>query len=634
MKLYVNPLILILVAVLALASIVYLGGYNSSTTFELNEVTLDVILERWADALGGAERLASVNSIYTRSQMETSGLVGTLEEWNTSMGQHRQDLNLADVYKTLTVFDGTTENAWILDPNEVVQEIHGIEYEVQLTTSYMLSYSYLVQGRIDGDVEYLGFEENLHVVRATPRGGLPVTFYLDPDTYLPRRSTQPSDSRTLELSYSEWKLFDGLLVATQIDQSLGDPQFDAKITIQEVQINPQIEQTAFERPAEPGPDFSFEDGWRSEGIPIELFNNHIYLETYINGEGPFSFLLDSGAGITVINQSIADSINLDLRGGIEGRGSGEESVQVALASGVDVAVQGVQIFDQTLASIPIDNFAPFEGRHMDGIIGSDFFSRFVVNIDYENLTLNVFDPSEYSYSGAGESFPIIFVENNPMFDAEFEIDNRTYGGKIMIDTGASSSFGISKPFSDANDLLGGGLEVIPVPFAMGVGGESRSLLGRLDAFRIGSFVLPNVIAGFSQAEAGAGANPNRVGVLGGEILRRFNATFIYPQQLLILEPNAHFDEPFDMNMSGLVVRAEGENFNHFVVFRVVEDSPAHLAGIEVGDVINMIDGSSTAPMTLDDIRDLLGSEHGRVLSIELLREDHPIEVELELQRQI
>ena len=634
MKLYANPLLIALAVVIAVASVLYLGSHNSTRTYEVSEVTLDVVLDRWAEALGGVDKLASIERMYSRSQVETSGLAGSFEVWSSAEGQHRQSFNLADVYKTLTVFDYEEQTGWLLDPNDSVQELKGIEFETEITFAYLQTFSHLLPDRVRGDVEYLGFEDNAYIVKVSPHSGIPVTFYLDPETYLPTMSRQPSDERILETQFSEWKSFEGVLFATQIYQTFGDPQFDSSFVVDEVQINPSIDQTAFQRPEAPGPDFAFVDGWRSEGIPIELNNNHIYLRAHINGEGPFWFLLDSGASVTVINRSVADEVGLDLQGGIEGRGSGENSVQVALASGVDIAVQGVEIHDQTIASIPIDSFEPFEGRAMDGIIGADFFSRFVVEIDYENLILNVYDPSEYTYSGSGEVIPIFFEGSNPVFQGEFDIASQAFGGNVMIDTGASSSFGISKPFSELHNLLDLGLEMIQTPFGMGVGGESRSLLGRIDLLRLGSFELPNVIAGFSQDEAGAGADPSRAGVLGGEVLRRFNVTFNYSEQQMILEPNTHFDESFDMNMSGLVLRAEGDHFNEFVVFRVIEGSPADKAGIEVGDVIQMIDGESTDSMILADFGDLFSSEDGRVLLLKLLRGNDIEEVNLTLERQI
>jgi len=156
-------------------------------------MTAEELVRRWTEALGGPERLKGIENVYTKSAIETGGLSGTVEEWTTSQGQHRQRLDLGGVYQSLTVFDGG--QGWMLDPNGKVQELVGSELKGEITTAYLGSYSHLVPGRMPGRAAYLGEDEESYIVKFLPQGGRLVTVYLDKETYLPHKQEQPEAER-------------------------------------------------------------------------------------------------------------------------------------------------------------------------------------------------------------------------------------------------------------------------------------------------------------------------------------------------------------------------------------------------------------------------------------------------------
>src|SRR5262245_20793021 len=85
------------------------------------------VLRGWARALGGLERLRRIENIYIRGKVETGGLSGLLEEWRVARGQHKQNIELGEAYKQLTVFNGRL--GWIVDQNGSVQELKGADLE-------------------------------------------------------------------------------------------------------------------------------------------------------------------------------------------------------------------------------------------------------------------------------------------------------------------------------------------------------------------------------------------------------------------------------------------------------------------------------------------------------------------------
>ena len=50
--------------------------------------------------------------------------------------------------------------------------------------------------------------------------------------------------------------------------------------------------------------------------------------------------------------------------------------------------------------------AGVERQVIDGVLGHQFFTHFVVEIDYARQQINVYDRASYKYSGAGEIIPL------------------------------------------------------------------------------------------------------------------------------------------------------------------------------------------------------------------------------------
>ena len=72
------------------------------------------------------------------------------------------------------------------------------------------------------------------------------------------------------------------------------------------------------------------------------------------------------------------------------------------------------------------------------------------------------------------------------------------------------------------------------------------------------------------------------GLIGNDILRRFNIILNYSKNDIYIVPNSHYDEAFDYSYSGLeLYMIEG----YIVVGDVAKDSPAEQAGLMEGDIV-------------------------------------------------
>jgi hypothetical protein len=271
------------------------------------------------------------------------------------------------------------------------------------------------------------------------------------------------------------------------------------------------------------------------------------------------------------------------------------------------------------------------GRAVGGVLGYDFIKEFVVEIDYDAQTINLYEPLGYAYQGAGEIVPVGFADRKPTVKAALILSgHEPFEGTFEIDTGSDEVMLVNSPFVKAH-----GLSELVSNFRLGnsggMGGMVRSQTGRVAGVRLGRFTLDRPLVTLSQAQVGTHATADYDGALGGELFRRFKLILDYARRRIILERNAHLNEPVETDMSGLEFAAEGDDFRQYVVNEVTERSPAAEAGVREEDVLTAVDGRPASEFTLEQILALLRREdERRVLTFK--RDDQTLNFNIKLRR--
>lgn len=280
-----------------------------------------------------------------------------------------------------------------------------------------------------------------------------------------------------------------------------------------------------------------QQGGRAVKIPFEISEGgHIFLRASVNGSAPLWFGLDSGAEGTLIRTEQAASLKLKLQSGGQATGGGEAAVDFSLARNVRFNLSGTSFVLKEVGVLPLQIPMPATGEQAAGILGYDFISRFVVEIDYAARVIKLYQPRGYRYRGRGEIIPVKMLDHNPYIRLRVVLPGLApFSAMFVIDSGADTDLFFFSPFVKKHQLLNSKQETTEAS-ASGIGGASRIRIGLATSVKIGRIVISNPVAHFSQAARGDDASEIGAGFIGGKLLRRFKTLiFDQPRRRIIFE---------------------------------------------------------------------------------------------------
>ena len=354
---------------------------------------------------------------------------------------------------------------------------------------------------------------------------------------------------------------------------------------------------------------------RPATIPIDVYSNHVYVKVCA-GDRPLDFILDTGAGATFLDLHTAERFGIKLGSGFTGRGAGAGTIAGAQLDHVDVRLAGSSLVQPVPSALDLSRLPPREGHRMDGILGYDFIKRFVVAIDYVKQELRLYDARTFRYDGPGTSIPVTFSGNHPHVDAEVRLaDGSTIKGRMVVDVGSSSSLALTKVFVDENHLRDRVGPTVHRRSGGGVGGPVTADIGRVEALKIGGVEIARPVTSLQGDSAGVmTGNADWVGNIGGDILRHYTVFLDYANKRMILEPHAGTSEPFEADMSGLML-VMNDSLTSATVDYVVPGSAATDAGLAVGDTLVSIDGQPANGAAIRELRKRFRRDGERIVLV-------------------
>jgi predicted aspartyl protease len=121
-------------------------------------------------------------------------------------------------------------------------------------------------------------------------------------------------------------------------------------------------------------------------IPFRLMHNVIALPVKVNGTGPHTFVLDTGAGKTVLLPALAKELALELTPLTQETATGAGgSLAISIGSVREIEIDGTAVSDLQVAVVDLTGVEAKVGERIGGVIGYDVLSRFEVTINYRDL---------------------------------------------------------------------------------------------------------------------------------------------------------------------------------------------------------------------------------------------------------
>jgi Aspartyl protease/PDZ domain len=324
-------------------------------------------------------------------------------------------------------------------------------------------------------------------------------------------------------------------------------------------------------------------------LPTRRCDDAFLVQATINGTGPFLLLLDTGAATTVVTPAVAralpGSVGHTLQFAEGATGKTQTIHQRVRIDTLEAGEMRLKEFDALV--IDLQGLDTSVGGTLDGVLGYPAFHDLLLTIDYPRGVVRVSreqlsEPDSRTLRLSSRREPIVPVRLGDKA-IEAELDSGS-GGELTLQSKVK-------------------LEYVTPPRAAG----SSLALGGAEVRRVGRAAVDAELAGVQidhpLIESGAVIN-----LVGTEILRHFVVRFDQRSGLVRLE---HMGEgPIEFpSVYGIGIASSPEN-GVTKVIEVFDESPAQRAGVQVGDLIQAINGVAVLDLICDRAMRRLYSREG------------------------
>jgi hypothetical protein len=186
----------------------------------------------------------------------------------------------------------------------------------------------------------------------------------------------------------------------------------------------------------------------------------------------------------------------------------------------------------------------------------------------------------------------------------------------------------------------------------GFSGEIYGKRGKTSSLLFKNFKFKTIFAAFPDSLSINNVDlfEDRIGSIGGEIMKRFSVFFNYQDQKMYLKKNSNYNNPFLYNISGIDVQHDGVQWikeeerminndkqgvginvfsaqlkfqfvmkPKYIIANVRKNSTAEIAGLQKGDVIIEINNKKAYHLSLEKIISYLKDDAGEEIKLVIER---------------
>lgn len=566
------------------------------------------LIEAARAATGGAA-WDQVRVLHRFLTLSAGGLEGSMEAWaDPGHGRAASRYTLGPD-SGAEGWDGRT--AWSADWAHRVHQAEGADLALLRATAFWSSFGFLQPERLRVPVEAAGTQteggKTFDLVRFSPPGAVPVLVWFERASHLPLKltllRTEPVTVRLVD-----WRRAGGLTLPFTTETSTGLVRYDATSRLDHVALEAPDEPDPFAPPPAPPADYVFAEA-KPAVMPLQPIGTAVLVDVTIDGHGPYPFALDSGSS-DVIDSGLARDLGLPVAGAFRGRGAGEDAVDVGLTRVAALSVGDLTLRDQLLRVVPLDFDLGGTKPAYRGLIGFELFDRLIVRLDHELRQLTLTEPAGWTYAGDGKLVPFRFHGRVPVTEGVIDL----VPGRFTLDTGQGNSLTLYRPFIEASGIVNKYEPKFTTVVSVGVGGTVTAGVARAHLLKLGIVDVSAPVVYLSQQRAGAFADPDLAGNVGEGVFERFNVTFDYGRRQAFFERTPHYGDGDSLRL--LTLKREPSGMR---VLSVLPGGPAADAGIKIGDLIELLEGSEAQYLDYWTLRRMFSRPAGSRLRLRIRR---------------
>jgi len=358
-------------------------------------------------------------------------------------------------------------------------------------------------------------------------------------------------------------------------------------------------------------------------VPFSLAAESVILikGVLVGNADTLTFILDTGSSGISLDSTTASSLNLVPE---------ESNINIRGIAGVRKAEflynKRLKLRDLVIDSLNFhindyEFLSYVYGVRIDGVIGYSLLSRYIMKVNYDDHEIEICSQGSIKYPRGGYLLRP-FIRTLPVQTAQIK-DHRKIRSRFLFDIGSGLSLVLSQDFEEDSSVVRKKRKRFPIQ-AHGVGGKLNMEMTLVKDFRLGPYRFRNVPTMVFDDEFNVTSYPYLGGLIGNQILKRFNLIINYQRREIHLKPNSLYREPFEYSYSGMeLYYVDGT----ILIGSVVKDSPADVAGLREGDIVIAVDNNANQNFT--QYKKALTSAKKRVRLI-IGRDDELIDISIKL----
>jgi hypothetical protein len=495
---------------------------------------LDSIIVFHQHAVGDMDSIAALRTIFSESEMTSFGTKGRSIYYCVSPDRYYE---LTDLGYTSWCMGYDGDTVWFYRDRGPVttgdpEDSAGVFNDLYLECSL-----YLLGGNTYGHVEIRNdtvINEKKHYQLAMfPRYGDSLYGFIDVESGLMDCYRNfVANHRTAEF-LSDFRNVAGIKTAFHREYELEGTKRRVVQDILVREINEPVPDSIFSVPdlSSQSKKSRFVDGNDSAIVKFEMKKNWVIVPARINGKNKCNFLLDTGASGCLITHKLAKKLGVETMG--EATTDGIAGDVVYRFAEIDSVEMGGLVWYPGRIQVIYGNEETGDiFRSIDGILGYDFFMDFPMRVDLDRRDIVLFDTTLANPAKPGT--PVTIDLSHLVARKDMSLDGRPI--RMLIDLGANFEIFLYSNYRWFYKLADDLRFNPPDAQAFGVGGHRPIKAGRADSLKFDGIYIDRPEVYIAPRPEGFKEVGGVEGLLGAEILTRYNLFIDYPDSKI------YFDE--------------------------------------------------------------------------------------------